>query len=101
MIDDAEAFCRLSFDFAYRGLRGLSGTSAHERAVDNLSGDDNAEDQCATKRQPERVRDVYVSAQRDARPRLGQQGNPLVYRQRGQKDDEYYMGVRGVELDPI
>jgi len=73
---------------------------AHTNApVDNLGSDDNAEDRCPTKRQPERVCDVYVSAQRDARPRLGQQGNPLVYRQRGQKDDKYYMGVRGVELD--
>jgi hypothetical protein len=60
VIKDSQAFRCLGFDFACRGLRGLFATSEHERAVIDLDGDDNADDQ-RTKRQPERVCDVCVS----------------------------------------
>ena len=45
VIEDAEACCCLSLDFAYRGLRGLSATSEHERTVIDLLGDNDADDQ--------------------------------------------------------
>jgi len=44
----AEACCCRSLDFAYRGLRGLSATSEHERAVIDLLGNNDADDQRTT-----------------------------------------------------